>query len=197
MRRRVEVRNVAVPGASSSSFLSEGRWDAALNERPGVVLIQFGHNDSFQSISPRQYQANLRRMIESARQHGAVPILITPMQLRVFRGEKFVPSMAAYAEAVRQLAAQAGVVVIDLNDLSGQLFARLGPERVDQLGSPGNDKTHFNRLGAQAMADIVLHALSQTRTPLTREILAPASQAPPTSTPKAQKPPARKGKSKR
>lgn len=193
MRRRVQVRNVAVPGASTSSFLAEGRWDAALAEKPAVVLIQFGHNDSFQTISPRQYQANLQRIVDSARAHDALPILITPMQLRVFRKDKLVPSLQTYADAARQLAAQSGVILVDLHDLSGQLFARLGPVRAEQLASPGGDRTHFNRLGAQAMAEIVLRELSQRRTPLTREIIAPPTLPPVTHPP----PPSRKAKSKR
>jgi lysophospholipase L1-like esterase len=188
MRRRVQVRNVAVGGASSSSFLAEGRWDAALNERPTVVLIQFGHNDHTQAISLERYAANLQRMIESARQVGAFPILVTPMQLRFFRDGKFVPSMLDYSDVMRQVATQSGVVVLELNDLSGQLYTRLGPARVEQLGSPGNDHTHFNRLGAEAMAGIVLHELSQMRTPLTREILAPLATAPSTGIPKPEKP---------
>ena len=196
MRRRVQVRNVAVPGASSSSFLAEGRMDAALSEQPAVVLIQFGHNDSFQAISPRQYQANLRRLIESARVHSAIPIVITPVQLRVFRGDKFIPALQPYADAARQLAAQTSAPLIDLNNLSGQLFARLGPVKSEQLASPGGDKTHFNRLGAQAMAEIILRELAKTGTPLTREIITPTF-LPPASTPNPRKQPSGKSRSKR
>ncbi len=188
MRRRVQVRNAAVGGASSSSFLAEGRWKAVLAEKPAVALIQFGHNDSFRAISPQQYQANLQHIIESARAQGAVPILVTPMQLRVFRKDKLVPAFQSYADAARQVAAKTGVTLIDLHDLSGQLFSRLGAARAEQLASPGGDKTHFNRLGAQAMAEIILRELSQKRTPLTREIIAPGSS------PMPQKAQSRKGR---
>lgn len=44
---RIDVRNRAIGGRSSRTFLTEGRWDAILREaKPGdYVLMQFGHND--------------------------------------------------------------------------------------------------------------------------------------------------------
>jgi len=44
---RIEVVNRAIGGRSSRTFLTDGRWDAMLDEaRPGDFLIlQFGHND--------------------------------------------------------------------------------------------------------------------------------------------------------
>jgi lysophospholipase L1-like esterase len=187
MRPRVQVRNVAVPGASSSSFLAEERWKDVLSEQPGVVLIQFGHNEFFNHISPKEYAANLQQFIDSSRACGAIPIIITPVQLRVFRDNVLVPSLQPYAETARQVAARARVAVVDLNDLSGQLFSRLGPTKTEQLGSPGGDQTHFNRLGAQALAEIVLHELTHQRTPLSREIIATAPAAQAKSVPKRKK----------
>lgn len=198
MRRRVQVHNAAVPGASSTSFLRENRWEAALREKPAVVLIQFGHNDSGQSINPLQTQANLQFFIESARAQGATPVLVTPMQLRVFRRDKFLPTLRPYADAARQVAARNGIPLIDLNELSGQLFEQLGPVKTEQLASPGGDRTHFNQLGAQAMGEIVLHELSQMRTPLMREIIAPGGAATlPAATPKPANPPAKAAKRRR
>ena len=188
MRPRVQVSNDAVGGASSSSFIAKGNWDAALRENPTVVLIQFGHNDSFQSINPQQTRANLLHFVETARARGVVPVLVTPMQLQTFRDNGFVPSLQPYANAAREVAAQTGAALIDLHDLSGQLFRRLGPAKTNQLASPGGDHTHFNTLGAQAMAGIVLRELSRTRTPLAHEILDPIALAPTTPAPKAGPP---------
>ena len=197
MRPRVKVHNLAVPGTSSSTFIQKGLWDGALRDKPNVVLIQFGHNDSGQDINPLQTQSNLQFLIESAREHGATPILVTPMQLRRFSSDKLLPSLKEYADAAKEVAERTGVVVIDLNDLSGQLFTNLGPARTAQLASAYGDQTHFNRLGAQAMAELILHELAQTRTPLTREILEVNAVSLPAIEPRAEKPPERrKGKSK-
>jgi lysophospholipase L1-like esterase len=197
MRRRVQIHNLAAPGASSSTFIQKGLWDQALRDNPNVVLIQFGHNDSAQKIDPLQTQSNLQFLIESAREAGATPILITPMQMRAFNRGKLVPTLGPYADAARQVAARTGVAIIDLNTLSGELYERLGPMKTEQLASPGGDMTHFNRLGAQAMADIVLRELAQVRTPLTREILDPSTTFPAGNAPKASPAPGRKGKPRR
>ncbi len=42
----VKVINLAAAGRSSKTFIQEGRWKKALEEKPDYVLIQFGHNDS-------------------------------------------------------------------------------------------------------------------------------------------------------
>jgi len=44
---RIDVKNRAIGGRSSRTFLTEGRWEAILKEaKPGdYVLMQFGHND--------------------------------------------------------------------------------------------------------------------------------------------------------
>jgi rhamnogalacturonan endolyase len=44
---RIDVKNRAIGGRSSRTFLTEGRWDAILSEaKPGdYLLMQFGHND--------------------------------------------------------------------------------------------------------------------------------------------------------
>jgi lysophospholipase L1-like esterase len=191
MRRRVEIVNLARGGASTRSYWKEGWWDAALREKPAMVLIQFGHNDQSMKIDPTEYQLNLLRLIESARAAGATPILVTPMQIRVFdhRG-RFVPSLTPYAAAMKQVAAEKGVPLIDLHNLSSQLYARLGPAGSAQLANLPGDTVHFNKLGAQAMAELVLRELPAADPRLRREVvtLAPPAQVVP-GPPKPKKPP--------
>jgi len=45
---KISVRNEAIGGRSSRTFLTEGRWDKVLaNLKEGdYVIMQFGHNDS-------------------------------------------------------------------------------------------------------------------------------------------------------
>src|SRR5206468_1588266 len=40
-----ECVNLARSGRSSKSFIHEGHWKKALEQKPDYVLIQFGHND--------------------------------------------------------------------------------------------------------------------------------------------------------
>jgi len=187
LRRRVRVTNLAVPGASTVSFIAEGRWKQAMDTKPQVILIQFGTNDSLLGFSLAQYRVNLRWMVESSRAAGAFPILVTPMQLRVFQKGQFVPSLRDYAGTMRQVATETGTLLVDLHDLSGQLYTKLGPERTQQLGP--SDATHFNATGAHAMADIILRELTAVRNPLLREIVDTPTAV--EGTPKPVRPPAK------
>src|SRR4051794_25891447 len=81
----VAVRNFAVNGRSTKSFIDEGRWTAVLAQlQPGdYVIIQFGHNDEKREDPARytdpngSYRDNLRRFVEETRAKGATPILCT------------------------------------------------------------------------------------------------------------------------
>ncbi len=44
----VEIKNLAVNGRSTKSFIKEGRWDTVMKymKEGDYVFIQFGHNDS-------------------------------------------------------------------------------------------------------------------------------------------------------
>ena len=91
--------NLARGGRSTLSYRAEGLWDVLLQRlkaRPagsGVahVLIQFGHND--QPGKPgrstdlaTEYPANLARYVNELRAVGAVPVLMTPLTRRSFKG---------------------------------------------------------------------------------------------------------------
>src|SRR5215207_15654 len=86
----VVVRNHAVNGRSTRSFLDEGRWDSVVAVlRPGdVVVVQFGHND--QKIEdPKRftnpytaYRRNLARFVADARARGATPVLCSSIVRR-------------------------------------------------------------------------------------------------------------------
>src|SRR6187200_808556 len=83
----VEVKNYAVNGRSTKSFIKEGRWDSVMNQlqKDDYVIIQFGHNDEKIEDSTRYaapkglYRENLARFVKDARSKGANPILVTPV----------------------------------------------------------------------------------------------------------------------
>jgi len=87
----VTITNLAAAGRSTKTFITEGRWQKALDLKPDYILIQFGHNDSHSPDQPEAtdpattYPDYLRRYIDDARAHGATPILITPMVRRTLR----------------------------------------------------------------------------------------------------------------
>lgn len=163
----IQIRNMAVPGESSKSYRANGYWKQVLRQRPGYVLIQFGHNDipgkGERSTDPRSdYPSQIRRYVASARAAGARPILVTPMSRRTFDGGGSVFTvLGPYAEAMRRVGLEERVPVIDLHARSMALFAELGDAGSAHLGSAPTDRTHFSEDGARTMAGLVVDELSQ------------------------------------
>jgi lysophospholipase L1-like esterase len=162
----VTVINLAKSGRSTKTFIREGLWQKALAEKPDVVLIQFGHNDSHAPTKPEatdartDYRDYLRRYIADTRAAGATPILITPMVRRDFGADgKLKDNLLAYAEAMKQVGQEQHVAVIDLHATSRKLVESLGPEASAELASKAGDNTHFNAKGAAAMARLVMQEL--------------------------------------
>lgn len=172
--------NQAQGGRSSKDF-PPARWQALLAFKPDFVLIQFGHNDSHAKDRPEStdaatdYKDNLRRYVTEARAAGAVPILVTPPHRRNFdKAGQLTTELAPYVSAMKEVAAELSVPVVDLYAGSGALYASLGEEgstgytmnnagkapEPDGHSTPG-DRTHFNTTGAREMARIVADGLAK------------------------------------
>jgi len=165
------VRNLAFGGATTESFLATGSWDELLTQVvPGdSVLIQFGHNDQKDpELAARGgYTDRLRRMIADASDRGALPVLCTSTERRWFEGDRVTPTHGDYPNAVRDLAAELGIPLIDLTAFTTWLYEDMGPEDSRELLShfaPGEhllwpeglaDDTHFHERGARRIAAYV------------------------------------------
>lgn len=162
----VTVVNMAASGRSTKTFIAEKRWEKTLAEKPQVVLIQFGHNDSHPKERPEATDAAttfrdfLRRYVDQARAIGAQPVLITPMHRRTWKPDGSLDDiLLPYAEAMKAVAEEKKVPLIDLHTLSGELYLQLGKEKAAELANTPKDFTHFGEKGAQAMAELVIARL--------------------------------------
>lgn len=171
----ITVINEARGGLSTKTFPSD-RWDRVRAAKPAYILIQFGHNDSHAKDKPEStdaatdYRDNLRRFVREAREAGAEPILVTPVRRRTFRANGDLSTeLTPYADAMKIVAAELDVKVIDLHATSGELYTRLGeeasthftPNALDTADRPGRgDRTHFTPAGAQTMAGLVADGLA-------------------------------------
>ncbi|HST80962.1 MAG TPA: rhamnogalacturonan acetylesterase [Kineosporiaceae bacterium] len=179
----VTVRDAALSGASSKSFADLGLLDTILSTiSPGdYLLISFGHNDEKADEARHTdpyttYQSYLRRYLDGARQHGAHPVLVTPVERRRFdtAGHALL-SHGEYPEAMRQLAAAEGVPLIDLTTSSRARWEALGPEGtqaeflwLDPAENPNypdgvQDNTHFQAHGAIEVARLIAQDLCRQR----------------------------------
>lgn len=153
--------NCGSSGASTKTFLTRTVWKTAQATPCDYLFIQFGHNDSHGPKLPESTDAdtvfkdNLRFYVKYARDKGIKPVLLTPVCRYTFSPDgTMVDNLAPYAKAVREVAQEKDVPLIDLHALTGQKFLELGPEKGVDLMAP-NDKTHFSPKGADWIASLV------------------------------------------
>nr|WP_254705936.1 rhamnogalacturonan acetylesterase [Streptomyces vilmorinianum] len=175
LHQDLAVANHAINGRSTKSFLDEGRLDVILEAiRPGdLLLIQFGHNDQKITDPSRYtepwttYQDNLRRYVAGARERGARPVLATSVERRRFDASgTALRTLGEYPAAMREVAREEGVELLDVQELSLALWQKLGPETTKAYfnWTPAEqDNTHFNPPGAIAVARLVAAELLHTR----------------------------------
>lgn len=165
---QLQVVNLALSGRSTKTFIKEGHWAAALKKKPDYVLIQFGHNDSHSPDHPEAtdakttYRQYLRQYIDESRSIGARPVLITPMCRRNFKPDgHVVNALLPYANAMKIVAKEKQVPLVDLNTASVKLCNKLGPKGSGALACNHKDHTHFNAKGAREMARLVMQELPE------------------------------------
>ncbi|MBN2202511.1 rhamnogalacturonan acetylesterase [bacterium] len=178
----VSVRNHAVNGRSTKSFIREGRWDSVRVQlkKGDCVFIQFGHNDAKITDSTRYtnpytgYRRNLIRFVKESRAKGAIPVLFSPIVRRKFNEQGVLEDAhGPYPFIMRDVARELKVPFVDMQLMSEDLVLSLGPERSKELYlwvSPGEyemypegkqDNTHFTEKGATEMAKLAVYGLKE------------------------------------
>ena len=156
----IVVCDSAEGGETSKSFITGYRFDKVLSQmKPGdFFLIQFGHNDS-KAQWPQSYtepgtsfNAYLRVFIAETRRRGATPVLVTPMERRS-NGDTVGP----WARAMREVAAQENVALIDQWAASKQLWTALGPN----VNAAFNDQTHLSGYGGYLLSKLMIAGIRQ------------------------------------
>lgn len=179
----VAVDNHAQSGRSSRSFINEGRLDAILEKmKPeDFLFIQFGHNDEKpgpdRGTEPfTTYKEYLKKYIDAARGASAHPVLVTPVHRRYFADDgTLTDTHGDYIIAVRELAEEEGVPLIDLAERSRMLFEQAGiegskedfmwvlPGEYVNFPAGVEDNTHFQERGARRLAIEVAEAIRELR----------------------------------
>ena len=167
---QAEVVNEAASGRSSKSYLAEGRWTRALALKGHYYLIQFGHNDQPGKGPEREtdpettFRQNIRRYVDEARGIGAHPVLVTSLTRRhyTYKGT-ITTTLTPYVDAVKAVAAEKRVPVIDLHAISITHAEQAGDAEWARL-SPLDDKqqidrTHLNEAGSVVVGGMVAAAL--------------------------------------
>lgn len=185
----VAVANYAESGLALRSFEYQRRLAKVLSEMAegDYLFIQFGHNDQKDKrpgAGPfTTYSQKLREFIQAVRSKGGVPVLVTPMErLRMNEDGSQTPTLADYAEAVRQVGAEETVSVIDLNAMSLEFYAALGPQQATRAFAfypantfPGqtvalSDRSHHSAYGAYELARCVVEGVRRLEPSLAKHL---------------------------
>jgi lysophospholipase L1-like esterase len=186
---RIEIRNLAIGGRSSRTFITEGRWDVimATLKKGDYVIMQFGHNDSgplddtarargtirgigneqkeiFNPITRKQevvhsYGWYIKKYVTEAKAKGAIPIVCSPIPRNDWKEGKVIRNADSYGLWAWQIANAEKAYYVDLNGLIAAKYEAMGAEAVKPF-FPG-DHTHTNLEGAKLNAEIVVKALKQ------------------------------------
>ena len=182
----VIFRNEAMAGRSCRTYLNERRWEKVYNSlQPGdIVFLQFGHNDVgdiekgkargeialgtdstkvFKLEATGEYEAvysfgwYLKKMIQDAREKGAIPILLSLTPRNEWPGGKIERRNDSYGKWYRQVVEATGVPFIDVHNITADYLDSIGQEAAKAYYN--HDHTHTSLLGAQQNAKSVAQGM--------------------------------------
>ena len=182
------LKNAAKNGRSSKTFYKEV-WVKLRNELKSgdFVFIQFGHNDEKQNgldtdekdstargTAPWSlYQKYLKLYVNETREQGAVPVLFTPVVRRYFKDEKLTlkaqhnlsevvgDSTLNYVAAMKSVARELSVPLIDLTASTKKLVESYGSEKSKTILYVTSDDTHLKKEGAYQFAKLAAIELKE------------------------------------
>jgi rhamnogalacturonan acetylesterase len=184
---KISIRNYALGGRSSRTFITEGHWEKLLQQiMPGdYIIMQFGHNDSgplddtarargtirgigdesrevYNPIMKKQetvhtYGWYLRKYVREGKANGAIAIICSPVPRNDWDGNKVKRSSESYAKWSREIAEQEAAYFIDLNNLVAERYESMGVEQVNPFFPA--DHTHTNEDGAVLNASILAETI--------------------------------------
>ncbi|MEP7111480.1 MAG: rhamnogalacturonan acetylesterase [Ferruginibacter sp.] len=184
---KITIQNHAISGRSSRTFITDGRWDKIMADlqKGDFVIMQFGHNDSsplddtanargtLKGISEditeiynpirkqkevvHTYGWYIRKYVNDAESKGAVPIICSPVPRNDWKEGKVLRINNDYAVWARQVAEVSGTSFIDLNNLIGNEYEKMGKEKTSKFFP--QDVAHTNKEGALFNAGIVVQGI--------------------------------------
>lgn len=178
----VVIENRSMAGRSSKSYDNDGRLDTILTEiHPGdYVFIQFGHNDGSEKperyISIEDFKKLLTdKYIGETAKRGGIPVLLTPTpHFSPDENGKFSETIIEYSQAIREVAEENNIALIDIHKNAVAKWNELGKDEVSRyyfICEPGesvqypdgtDDHTHFKEPGARAIAKLVAEGMKDT-----------------------------------
>lgn len=190
---KISIKNYALGGRSSRTFISEGLWDKVLAKvKPGdYVIMQFGHNDNgpindnfrargtirgtgdeteeIDNILTKKHEIihsfgwYMRKYCQETRAKGAIPIVCSRIPGNNWENGKVARSSEDYAKWAEESAATSKAFYINLNEIIAQKYEVLGEEEVKTKLFTSADHTHTTEAGAIINAKSVAEGIKSLK----------------------------------
>jgi lysophospholipase L1-like esterase len=163
LKPNVRAINLAVALQSTKVFLTSIQKDYMVKIKPDFVLIAFGGVDAGNwpdyHTTLEEYEANLKKIVQLIRDFKGTPILVTPSNARYFDSAgKVIPFMEERIQIVKKAAVDSQTYLIDLNQLTINLYNDLGETKSTYITWSDEDRHHFSLKGADVIAELVVKA---------------------------------------
>jgi lysophospholipase L1-like esterase len=163
---------------SSGMPTLQPRWQEMLDgmQSGDYLFIQFGINDGSATcdrhVGIEAFKDTYGVLSEAAKARGTQPVFVTPVSAIACDGTSARGTRGAFVGATQEAGIEFDVPVIDLHQLSVDLYNQLGfcpiPGGSDVSASTGgevgaffcDDHTHFDRAGAERIAELVATAVA-------------------------------------
>jgi rhamnogalacturonan acetylesterase len=189
---KIAIRNYALGGRSSRTFISEGLWDKVLAKlKPGdYVFMQFGHNDNgpvndnfrargtingtgdeteeIDNILTNKHEIvhtygwYIREYISDTKSKKAIPVVCSLVPRNMWENGKVLRATEDYGKWAKESAATGKAFFIDLNGIIADKYEALGEEAVTTKLFL-TDHTHTTEAGAIINAQAVAEGIKQLK----------------------------------
>lgn len=180
------IEDHAENGRSTKSFIDEGRFDVILNRlnKGDFVICAFGHNDEKKQDPLRYtepygtYQQNLKYFADEVAKKGASIVYATPITRHKFVDGVCINSHGEYPAAMKDFCKENGYTCIDLNQLTIDLYNKLGEEeskKFHMIFGPNiyktymegkDDHSHLLFDGALMVCELFVKEIFKTNDPI-------------------------------
>jgi rhamnogalacturonan acetylesterase len=185
---KISIRNFAIGGRSSRTFITEGRWDKVLSMlKPGdYVIMQFGHNDGgaindnsrargtikgtgeeteeIDNILTQKHEIvhtfgwYMRKYVSDTKAKKATPIVCSLIPRNIWENGKVTRSSDDYAKWAEEAAKAEKAFYINLNDMIALKYESIGEDTVKTKFFL-TDHTHTTKDGALLNASVVVEGI--------------------------------------
>jgi lysophospholipase L1-like esterase len=185
---KIQIKNRALGGRSSRTFISEGLWDKVMEQlKPGdFVIMQFGHNDGgpvndnsrargtikgtgdeteeIDNILTKKHEVvhtfgwYMKKYVADTKAKGATPVVCSLIPRNIWENGKVARASNDYGRWAKEAALAEKAFFIDLNEIIAEKYEALGENEVKTKFFL-TDHTHTTEAGAIVNAGSVAEGI--------------------------------------